>query len=146
MAATCVAQLATDARESVYCRQRILKSTTGWAERVQFQPLSEARLTGTYSHVGGRRDAVHTANSFPPTKSTPTSRVCITLILLARSWLAPLLPPCISSNSSPGRCSSLLCATAHLNHNYLLTSFPSEHKHQPQHTPRSIRAGRGTFA
>ncbi|KAK5958794.1 hypothetical protein OHC33_000637 [Knufia fluminis] len=73
MATTCVAQPGRDARESVYCRPRILKSTTGWAERVQFQSsTSEVRIAGTY-HVGGRRDAVHTANSIPPTRPPPTT-------------------------------------------------------------------------
>lgn len=83
MAAICVAR-SVSGDENVFCRPRILKSTTGWAERVQFQVDSahdRVRMSCTYySPDSGRYSlpqALHTANSFPRTRSSPTTRVCI---------------------------------------------------------------------
>lgn len=90
MAATCVALPASDAPGSVYYRQRILKSTTGWAEKLQIKCSPEVRVADTTYGYGGspRYRRYHTANSPPPTKPLPASRVCKAPPLsLSHSWL-----------------------------------------------------------
>lgn len=80
MAATCIVRPPTDVTENEYCRPKILHSTTGWAERVQFQTATEERIAGT-TYVGDtqsqRRYGLYTANSTPHARPTPTSRVCM---------------------------------------------------------------------
>lgn len=131
MATTCVARpAAVDVGESVYRRQKILRSATGecrWAEieklDVQFQSQPEVRIAGTYPHslspasVGVVRNqkryspnyhngfqSQHTANSKSCLATQSASRVCILSPLAFHRILAHVLE---STNTPLPPCISL---------------------------------------
>lgn len=148
MAATCVVRPGPRVEENEYCRQRILHSTTGWAEKVQFQAAIEQRITATtYVGVakGQTRHARHTANSSPHARSTPNLRVCMPSFLLSLTRLRLLSTNPKLSISLPLTLSRPLSTLLHLcSHRILLTLLLPDRKLSFRSTVQSSCTGCGS--